>query len=136
MLCIVLVPPCFLQREQCLSVQPFFDFFGICESMESLLHLGSAPYALSLLGGFSSSSTLLLMISRSNNRSFELTGVVLFIRSYFCCHLTGHIHNRWVARSASLSRVTGLLGGRVLKVTVQLFNMHKELPNWNPVWLL
>jgi hypothetical protein len=23
-----------------------------------------------------------------------------------------------------------------LKVTVQLFHSHKELPNWNPVWLL
>ncbi len=45
------MPLCFLQGEQCSSVQPFLAFLGLHELLDSAFLLESAPFALSLLGG-------------------------------------------------------------------------------------
>ena len=99
-------------------------FWGLHESLDSALLLESAPFALSLLGDLSFISTLLYMFSRTNNMALELTGVEFSMRSYCCCHLTGHICNKCVARSAYLSVVTSV----VAKFTFGLWNkFHKFL---------
>ncbi len=59
MLWLLYVPPCFLHSTQCFSVQPtFLGFLGMRESSDSILHFCSAPFALVVLAGFTSSSTL------------------------------------------------------------------------------
>ncbi len=52
--------------------------------------------------------TLLSLFSTTNN-ALVLTRVEFFMRLYYLCHLTGHIHNKCIVRSASSSGMTGLV---------------------------
>ena len=66
---------------------------------------------------------LLSMFSRTINKALVLTGVEFSMRLYCLCHLTGHIHNRCVVRSASSSGMTSL----VAKLAIKLWNKFGKL---------
>ena len=113
----------FLAERTVLLCPAYLAFLGIRASMESIFLLESAPFDLSLLGGLSLSLTLLSMFSRTSKRVLALTRVEFSMRSYCRCHLTGHIHNRWVERLASSSGITVL----VAEFTFRLLNKPGKL---------
>jgi hypothetical protein len=79
------------------------DFLGMRESIDSILCFPSAPFGLIALGGLVSTSVLFLIsiFSRINRRALVLTGVVFSVKSYWVCHLDGHMRSKCIARLAS-----------------------------------
>ena len=71
------------------------------ESIDSILHLPSAPFDLIMLGGLASTSAIFWIFSRTNRRALVLTGVIFSFKPYWVCHLAGHMHSRCVGRLVS-----------------------------------
>lgn len=61
---VLYMPPCFLHRTHCFSVQTTFVFFGIWESIDSIVLFQSVPIRLLLPKGFTSTLVSFSILSK------------------------------------------------------------------------
>ncbi len=114
------------------------------ELIDTILHFPPALFTLITLGGFWSSLALFLMISRTTRRALVQMWMVFSNQLYWVCF--GWIHAQQVSHELGIIKgqclLLGLISHRAvmqaqthLKVAAELFNLDKELMNWNPAGL-
>ena len=70
------------------------------ESIDTILHLPSAPFGLITLGVLDSASVLFLIFSRISRRALVLTGAIFSVKSFWVCHLARHMRSKCIVRLA------------------------------------
>ncbi len=79
---------------------------------------GVSPFHFVFARGLVIKLNIALNVLQDHQKTLVLTRVEFFMRLYCLCHLTGHVHNRCIARSVSLSDMTGL----VAELAFELWN--------------
>ncbi len=93
-----------------------FWFFGDAGADRLHLALTLRPFWFNHAVGLSLHSALCSFFSRISRRAQVLTGVDFSIKSYWVCHLAGHMHSKCVAMSASSKGNTCFMAGFALRL--------------------